>query len=114
MYGMSTYQSFKLFLLEFIPLTRDAVHIYIGLVVLLVWVIGFRRPLGAWKNLIPVLAIALFMEAIDLYDDMQWIGHMRWSSSLHDIINTSLWPAVLVACARLGWLRMGSKDEDKL
>ena len=101
---MSAYQSFKLLLLSFLPLGKDAVHIYIGMIVLLVWVIGFHRPLGSWKSLLPVLVVAGIMELIDLYDDIQWLGHPRWGNSLHDVFNTTFWPAVLVATAHFGLL----------
>ncbi len=102
---MSDYQSFKLLLLDFLPLSKDAVHVYIGLAVLLVWVAGLRRPLGAWTSLVPVFAVALLMETVDLVDDLRWLGHPRWSASLHDLVNTTFWPVVLVITARLGWLQ---------
>ena len=101
---MSDYQSFKLLLLDFLPLSKDAVHVYIGLTVLLVWVAGLRRPLE-WTSLVPVFAVALLMETVDLMDDLRWLGHPRWSASLHDLVNTTFWPVVLVFAARLGWLQ---------
>ena len=111
---MSAYQTLKLYLLSLIPLTKDATHIYIGMLVLLIWVIAFRRPLHSLTSLIPVVIIASIMEMIDLYDDMQWLGYPRWSNSWHDLVNTCFWPAVLVISARYGWLfrhrKRGNED----
>ena len=45
--------------------------------------------------LVPVVAVALSMEVLGLYDDWLSLGQLRWMASLHDIINTSLWPVVI-------------------
>ena len=58
---MSAYQTFKLYLLSLIPLTKDATHMYIGMLVLLIWVIGFRHPLHSLKSVIPVILVASVM-----------------------------------------------------
>jgi hypothetical protein len=75
-------------------------HIYIGLSVLLLWVLFRRRSLGLLKNLIPVLIVAILMEGFDLRDDYASFGHFRWSASLHDILNTLFWPALLILLFR--------------
>jgi hypothetical protein len=92
----STYQLLKIHVLSFFDLTKDAMHIYIGLSALLLWVLFTRKSLGLMKNLIPVLIVAILMEAFDLRDDFTSFGHFRWSASLHDILNTVFWPAVIV------------------
>jgi hypothetical protein len=92
----STYQLVKIHVLSFFDLTKDAMHIYIGLSALLLWVLFRRRSLGLLKNLIPVLIVAILMEAFDLRDDFTSFGHFRWSASLHDILNTMFWPAVVI------------------
>ena len=43
-----------------------------------------------------VLVVAMLMEAFDLRDDFASFGHFRWNASLHDILNTVFWPAVVV------------------
>ena len=91
----STYQLFKLWWLAVLPLTKDAIHIYIGFVLLLLALIFFRRRLSSYQALIPGLLVSLAMEVFDLRD--------RYSlgASVHDIINTNLLPFVLVTLARL-------------
>jgi hypothetical protein len=48
-----------------------------------------------------VLVVAVCGELVDLADDLVTLGHWRWHASLHDIVNTSFWPAVLTALSRL-------------
>jgi hypothetical protein len=51
------------------------------------------------KCLLPVFIAALGMKIMDLYDDYNSLGYFRWSNSLHDFINTSLWPCIIVVLA---------------
>jgi hypothetical protein len=91
----STYQLFKLWWLAVLPLTKDAIHIYIGFVLLLIALIVFRRRLSSYQALIPGLLVSLAMEVFDIRDGYS-LG-----ASVHDIINTNLLPFVLVTLARL-------------
>jgi hypothetical protein len=91
----SDYQIFKLWVLAVIPLTKDAIHVYIGFLCLLVGLVVFRRRLSSWQALIPGLLVSLLLEVFDLRD-----GYSL-SASLHDIVNTNLMPVVLVTLARL-------------
>jgi hypothetical protein len=86
----------KIHVLSFFNLSKDAMHIYIGLSAFLFWVLFSRKSLGSFKNLIPVLITAIFMETFDLRDDFTSFGHFRWSASLHDVLNTMFWPAVVI------------------
>jgi hypothetical protein len=92
----SDYQIFKLWVLAVIPLTKDAIHIYIGFAGLLAAVILFRRRLSSYQALLPGLLVSLAMEVLDLRD-----GYSV-AASVHDIVNTNLLPFVLVTLARLG------------
>jgi len=91
----SDYQIFKLWVLAVIPLTKDAIHVYIGFLCLLVGLVVFRRRLSSYQALIPGLVVSLLLEVLDLRD-----GYSV-SASLHDIVNTNLMPVVLVTLARL-------------
>jgi hypothetical protein len=91
----SSYQIFKLWVLAVIPLTKDAIHIYIGFLCLLTALIVFRRRLSSYQSLIPGLLVSLTMEVFDLRD-----GY-GWSASVHDLVNTNLMPFVVVTLARL-------------
>lgn len=91
----SGYQIFKLWVLAVIPLTKDAIHIYIGFLCLLTALIVFRRRLSSYQALIPGLLVSVTMEIFDLRD-----GY-GWSASVHDLVNTNLMPFVVVTLARL-------------
>ncbi|HEX9940494.1 MAG TPA: hypothetical protein VGG03_00645 [Thermoanaerobaculia bacterium] len=91
----SGYQLFKLWLLAALPLTKDAIHVYIGFLCLLVALIVFRRKLTSYQALVPGLLVSITMEVFDLRD-----GY-GWTASVHDLVNTNLMPFVLVTLARL-------------
>jgi hypothetical protein len=91
----SNYQLLKLWLLAALPLTKDAIHVYIGFLCLLVALIVLRRRLTSYWALVPGLLVSVTMEIFDLRD-----GY-GWTASIHDLINTNLMPFVLVTLARL-------------
>jgi hypothetical protein len=91
----SYYQLFKLWRLAVLPLTKDAIHIYIGFIGLLIALVVFRRRLSSYQALIPGFLVSLLLEVFDLRDGYT-VG-----ASVHDIINTNLLPFVIVTLARL-------------
>ena len=48
-------------------------------------------------------AVALGIEVLDLRDDRAHFGRFRWAASLHDVVNTLLWPTLLALLARFWW-----------
>jgi hypothetical protein len=101
----SKYQLVKLRILDVIPVSKDAAHIYVGMACLLLALVAFRAPLRSYRALIPGLLAALAMEVLDLRDDRAGLGHFRWDASFKDVVNTNLLPLLLVTTARLGWIR---------
>jgi hypothetical protein len=91
----SNYQLLKLWLLAALPLTKDAIHVYVGFLCLLIALLVFRRRLTSYQALIPGLLVSLVMEIFDLRDGYDW------AASVKDLINTNLMPFVLVTLARL-------------
>ena len=90
----------KIAILDVLHISKDAVHIYIGLAVFFLAVVLWKKGCIVSACLIPVIAAALSMEALDLYDDWISLGQLRWAASLHDIINTALWPVVIVTLVK--------------
>lgn len=90
----SDYQVFKLWWVSVLPLTKDAIHVYIGFLCLLLALILFRRSLGSFTALIPGLVVSITMEIFDLRD-----GY-AWSESVKDLINTNMIPFLLVLLTR--------------
>lgn len=101
----SQYQLFKLRILDLIPVSKDAAHVYIGMTCLLFALLLLRLPLRSYRALIPGLVVALVMEVFDLRDDLVSVGHFRWGASVKDVVNTNLLPVLLVTVARLGLIR---------
>jgi hypothetical protein len=88
-----------------LPLSKDAVHIYIGLIVLFGAVVLWKRGRILPVCLIPVIAVACGMEVLDLIDDTRSFGYPRWSASIHDIVNTTFWPILICLLVKLRAIR---------
>jgi len=102
----SPYQRLKIELLSIVHLSKDAVHVYIGVGCLLVTLLLLRGRVK-WKALLPGLAVSLAMEAVDLSDEWRVGRRLPWRASAHDVINTNAIPAVLVLFLRRRWVRPG-------
>ena len=101
--GTSSYQLFKLHFLSIVPLAKDAVHIYVGVLALLVATALLRLPVRSYRALLPGLVLSLLMEALDLRDDLSWLGYLRWDASLKDVVNTNVLPLLIVVLSRRGF-----------
>jgi hypothetical protein len=97
---MSLFQSAKLFVVEASDLSKDALHVYVGLGVMLLVVIAFRKPLRDWRPIAAVALAALAGELWDVIDTLSHGGTPRWSLNWKDVWNTMFWPAVLFGLAR--------------
>lgn len=84
-----------------LPLSKDAVHIYIGLLVFFCAIVIWKKGRIQSACLIPVLVVAFGMETFDLVDDWCSFGYPRWEASFHDVVNTSFWPLAIVILAKL-------------
>ena len=97
---MSMFQSAKIFLGEVTSLGKDALHIYVGLGVMLFVVIAFKRPLADWR---PIAAVAFASVAGEIWDVIDTFSHGRtpkWNANWKDVWNTMFWPTVLFGLAR--------------
>jgi hypothetical protein len=97
---MSFFQSTKTFLGEVTNLGKDALHIYVGLGVMLLVVIVFKRPLSDWR---PIAAVALASVAGEIWDVIDTFSHgstPKWNANWKDIWNTMFWPTMLFGLAR--------------
>jgi hypothetical protein len=84
----------------FTGLSKDALHIYVGIGVWLLAAALFRRSITTLRPWLVVLIVACGIEAFDAFDDWVQLGHWRWRASLHDVINTMFWPTLLALLAR--------------
>jgi hypothetical protein len=97
---MSIFQSAKLFLVEATDLSKDALHIYVGLGVMLLVVVVLRKSLADWRPLAAVALAAVAGEVWDVIDTMSHGGTPRWSLNGKDVWNTMFWPTILFGLAR--------------
>ena len=100
MAGSSFVQALKLDIVGFTGLSKDALHIYVGLGVWLLAAALFRRSITVLRPWLAVLVVACVIEAFDAFDDWVQLGGWRYMASLHDVVNTLFWPTVLALLAR--------------
>jgi hypothetical protein len=103
-------QSVKLSVISAIGLSKDALHISVGLGVFLFVVILLRRPMHSPWPILAVVMVAAAGETLDAVDDVYSFGYWRWAASLHDLVVTAFWPAVMALLARFGILGQGPRD----
>lgn len=102
---MSDFQALKLHLVELLSMSRDALHIYVGMLVLVVGICLTRVRGLEWWALLVVAVVAVGLEVPDLRDDVRSLEGMQWSASFHDVANTLFWPAVLALLGRTEVIR---------
>ena len=93
-------QSLKLDIVAFTGLSKDALHVYLGIGVWLLAAALFRRSITNLRPWLAVLLVACVVEGFDAFDDWVQLGRWRWRASLHDVANTLFWPTVLAVLAR--------------
>lgn len=108
----SAIQSIKLVIVAVTGLSKDALHIYVGLAVFLAAAIVLRKPLRSNTPWFMVIGVAITGEVLDMRDDVASFGYWRWSASLHDILNTLFWPTVFLLFAKSGIFFQSSTDYD--
>lgn len=97
---------FKTDLSDLIGLSKDALHIHLGLLAFFAAMLVFRRSPASIVPWLFVLALELVNEAFDLAHELEVLG------SVKDIANTMLWPTVILLVARfaprfLAWRNSG-------
>ncbi len=98
----SYYQQAKLHVMSIVDLSKDAIHVHLGMLIFFLWIVTTRKSLKSFKSILPVLVVAVLMEILDLRDDYYSFGFFRWKASIHDLVNTVLWPFVIVIFCKLG------------
>ncbi len=101
---LSTIQRIKLAIVSATGLSKDVLHIYVGLAVWLAVALLLRTSLRSIIPWLVALAVAVAGEMLDLCDDIIHLGYWRWRMSLHDLFNTVFWPTVFWLLVRFGIL----------
>lgn len=100
----SLFQATKLYLVTTTGLSRDALHICVGLALFLVAAVIFRKSLRSFLPVLIVMAVAILGELLDMRDDFRVFGYWDWQNSLGDFINSVFWPLAICLMARTGLL----------
>ena len=97
---MSFLQSAKLVVMDFTHLAKDALHVYVGMGVMLFVAIAFKRSLSDWRPLAAVALASIASEVWDLIDTFSHGGTPHWDANWKDVWNTMFWPTILFGLAR--------------
>lgn len=97
---MSILQSAKVLVMEITDLGKDALHVYVGMAVMLLVVILFKRSLSDWPPLAAVALASIAGEVWDVIDTFSHGGKPKWNANWKDIWNTMFWPTILFLLAR--------------
>lgn len=90
--------SYKIWLIDTVGLTNDAMHVHGALLILCVSALVLRRrPDSLWCWSIVFIA-ELFNEYADLRGAT--VGEATMDAALHDIYNTMFWPTVILMLGR--------------
>ncbi len=97
---MTPFQQTKLFLMHTTGLEKDALHIYVSLIVFLGTCLLFKWKPSSWKPWLAVLAAAVAGEMWDLHDTWTYNGRLWLMESWKDLWNTLMVPTILMLTAR--------------
>lgn len=101
-------QQAKSAIVEHVHLEKDALHIYVALIVFIGSCLLFKWKASQWKPWLVVLACALAGEAWDIRDRIVYHAQQEFSANWKDVWNTMITPSVLMLAARFsGIFRKG-------
>lgn len=104
-------QFLKSALVHISGLSRDTLHVYVGLIVFFSVALMGSRNLQSPGPWLAAVAAAVMGEVVDAMYQLDRRGHWDWVESLHDIFNTSFWPTALfvLACRTGVFTRAGDQ-----
>lgn len=97
------FQQFKVVMLGFTGLGKDALHIYAGMGLFLLVRLAWRWRGGWMLAWLAVLALACTVEWIDMKAEAVNSALQPDAAHWHDVWNTLFWPTVLLLVGR--WLQ---------
>lgn len=99
----------KIWLIENVGLTYDAMHVHGSLLILFVSAVLLRRRPDSFLCWLVVFVAELFNEYADLRG--QAPGQATMDAALHDFYNTMFWPTIILCLGRFLFPR--TKPEDR-
>lgn len=95
-----TFQDLKFDVMSVVGLSKDALHVYVGLIVFLVAAAVVKPGLRSRLPLLAVFLVALLGEILDVRYNLRTFHRGRLMASVHDLVNTMFWPLALWLLAR--------------
>ncbi len=96
------YNAIKTQFVEFVGISKDALHIHVGLVIFFGLALVLRRSLG---SLIPWGGLLLLECLNEVLDLLHAHSAIDLEGSLKDLLNTMFWPTLVLVVARIFCLR---------
>ncbi len=91
---------FKLVAVDLSGLAKDALHVYVALIIYAASCVLFGWKTWQWRTLVPVLLVALANEVNDILFNLEIEKDAYIWSSVHDMVNTMVLPVMLLALSR--------------
>lgn len=100
--GTTALQQAKHWLIVNLGLEKDALHVYLALILVFGSAWAFKWSLKSWKPPALVFVVALIGEIWDIRDGLRTSVTLAtsWPWSVHDLINTMVWPIAIMLLAR--------------
>jgi|SRR5690554_5436265 hypothetical protein len=89
---------------SWLHISKDALHVHLGLAILLVAILVLRRRGGSWTPWLVLLGFELVNEALDLQHGFHGSWVWALAASAKDIVNTMFWPTLVILALRSGVL----------
>lgn len=102
---MDQYHWAKGYITAMLHMPSDSVHIYIGVICLLVAVLCFNLSIRSYWALLPCFIVSVVMETFDVAYRYAKFQGLDLAGSAIDILHTNLIPLLLVLLFRHGWIR---------
>ena len=93
-------QTVKLWLVTHLGLAKDALHVYVALILFFGSIALFRWRASDWRPVLLVAIAALLGEAWDIRDRAAGGIAQNYGGNWHDVWNTCAWPLAIFAMAR--------------
>ena len=94
------YNAIKTDLATWIGISKDALHIHIGLAIFFALVLILRRRPASIVPWLGLLGLELLNEVIDVFHWHEGAFSFEVGDALKDIVNTMIWPSVALLTLR--------------
>lgn len=105
------YNDIKTGISELLGLSKDALHVHLGLAIFVLLILLLRKSPGSVLPWLGVLAFQLINEFIDAFHWRQGVLDIDYPGALKDIGNTMLWPTVALLAFRIYRHRLMKRAE---